>query len=360
LLFLVALLGAGWAVLGVAGSPGCLPGAGGRRPMAYAEKYRSVQGSVEVPVRAHDANELPPAGSLPWQWLHDLPIALEWRRVDGQLWRNRRFAEVSARLTEPWPPSRLLAKLWQGTPLEVQLASHDGLLWRAVGQPLGTGERTEAAAWIVLVELGQGREQWFQLSHEVNNLVTALLGQLHVLGEALPPSDPRQAALERLSAMGHRVAQLGGLVRGPSEEMWQRSRSGPGPARPGVVLLAEDEPAVREVLARSLRLRGHQVLEARHGREALRLLDEAAVEVLVTDLDMPIVDGDALAREAKTRDPSLAVVFITGHAGARPLPLAGRLPLVLRKPFRPEVLARLIEQLLLERRRPQGLPATPP
>jgi CheY-like chemotaxis protein len=116
---------------------------------------------------------------------------------------------------------------------------------------------------------------------------------------------------------------------------------------------------VREVLARSLRLRGHRVLEARHGGEALDLLASVPVDVVVTDLDMPVLDGDGLARAALQRQPHLPVVFMTGHDDAQPAPIAGKAPLLLRKPFRPEVLARLLGRILVRRRTAPGLPSPP-
>ncbi len=84
------------------------------------------------------------------------------------------------------------------------------------------------------------------------------------------------------------------------------------------VLLVDDDPIVRDVLAASLDEAGFVVLPADSGAAALRLLraDTAArVRVLVTDLTMPAMDGVTLIREAHVLRPDLPAVLLTGYAG---------------------------------------------
>lgn len=120
-----------------------------------------------------------------------------------------------------------------------------------------------------------------------------------------------------------------------------------------VILVAEDEAAVREVVARSLRMRGYHVLEARNGGEALHLLErrEPVVDVLVTDLAMPVLSGRELAHAARGLNPDLPVVFMSAHTDTestlRDL-IEQRLPF-LQKPFRPDALARVVRDLLRTR-----------
>ncbi len=80
------------------------------------------------------------------------------------------------------------------------------------------------------------------------------------------------------------------------------------------VLLAEDDHAVRRATSRILRGAGYQVLEAGDGRSALALWQARAreVDVLVADLRMPHLRGDALARAIRADRPELPVVFMTG------------------------------------------------
>nr|WP_294507100.1 PAS domain-containing protein [uncultured Rhodopila sp.] len=82
------------------------------------------------------------------------------------------------------------------------------------------------------------------------------------------------------------------------------------------VLLVDDEDAVREVLALQLQDFGFNVLAAASGVEALALLAAGeTVEILVTDLSMPGMDGLAVIRAAQERVPGLPALLLTGYAG---------------------------------------------
>ncbi|MBS0122648.1 response regulator [Aestuariicoccus sp. KMU-90] len=84
----------------------------------------------------------------------------------------------------------------------------------------------------------------------------------------------------------------------------------------GVVLLVEDEAPVRAFAARALRLRGYTVIEAETAEEALAMLDDdgMAVDVFVTDVVMPGMDGPTWVRKARLTRPDVRVVFVSGYA----------------------------------------------
>lgn len=84
----------------------------------------------------------------------------------------------------------------------------------------------------------------------------------------------------------------------------------------GVVLLVEDEAPVRAFASRALRLRGYTVLEADCAEEALRLLEDPALEidVFVTDVVMPGMDGPSWVKLALESRPEVRVVFMSGYA----------------------------------------------
>lgn len=84
----------------------------------------------------------------------------------------------------------------------------------------------------------------------------------------------------------------------------------------GVVLLVEDEAPVRAFAGRALRLRGYTVLEAANGEEALKVLEDASLEVdvFVTDVMMPGMDGPTWVRLALKDRPQARVVFVSGYA----------------------------------------------
>ena len=115
----------------------------------------------------------------------------------------------------------------------------------------------------------------------------------------------------------------------------------PERVRSAALLLVDDEELVRPVVAAGLRRAGHDVLEAGSAERALDLLADPArvVDLLITDIRMPGMDGPELARRALALRPGLRVLFVSGSpdlpADAEALPG----PLLL-KPFRrPDLLA---------------------
>jgi len=84
----------------------------------------------------------------------------------------------------------------------------------------------------------------------------------------------------------------------------------------GTILLVEDEDGLRSLNARGLRSRGYSVIEAANGVEAMEALDEknGAVDLVVSDVVMPEMDGPTLLKEMRGRNPSLKVIFVSGYA----------------------------------------------
>jgi two-component system cell cycle sensor histidine kinase/response regulator CckA len=84
----------------------------------------------------------------------------------------------------------------------------------------------------------------------------------------------------------------------------------------GTILLVEDEDAVRLFGARALRNKGYEVLEARSGEEALEVISghPRSIDLLITDVVMPRMDGPALIRAVRERWPMMKVIYISGYA----------------------------------------------
>ncbi len=84
----------------------------------------------------------------------------------------------------------------------------------------------------------------------------------------------------------------------------------------GTVLLVEDEDAVRAFAARALEARGYTVLPAPSGEQALELVDEAdgTIDLVVSDVVMPEMDGPTLLKELRKVNPDLKIIFISGYA----------------------------------------------
>lgn len=83
------------------------------------------------------------------------------------------------------------------------------------------------------------------------------------------------------------------------------------------VLVAEDNPAVREFIVRSLVSANHKPVAVSDGQQALDVLANEKFDVLVTDIVMPNVDGIALALKAVRLFPDLRIVMISGYAQER-------------------------------------------
>ncbi|WP_159008725.1 cell cycle histidine kinase CckA [Bradyrhizobium sp. S69] len=84
----------------------------------------------------------------------------------------------------------------------------------------------------------------------------------------------------------------------------------------GTILLVEDEEGLRSLNARGLRSRGYTVIEASNGVEALEVFDErdGAVDLVVSDVVMPEMDGPTLLRAMRQRNPDLKIIFVSGYA----------------------------------------------
>jgi two-component system, cell cycle sensor histidine kinase and response regulator CckA len=105
----------------------------------------------------------------------------------------------------------------------------------------------------------------------------------------------------------------------------------------GTVLLVEDEEGLRALNARGLKSRGYTVLEAGNGVEAIERLEECGgeVDLVVSDVVMPEMDGPTLLKELRARNPHVKFIFVSGYAEdafAKHLPENER-PNFLAKPF---------------------------
>jgi two-component system cell cycle sensor histidine kinase/response regulator CckA len=83
----------------------------------------------------------------------------------------------------------------------------------------------------------------------------------------------------------------------------------------GTILLVEDEEGLRALNARGLSSRGYTVLEASNGVEAIEVIErEGKVDLVVSDVVMPEMDGPTLLKELRRRDPSVKIIFVSGYA----------------------------------------------
>jgi CheY-like chemotaxis protein len=111
------------------------------------------------------------------------------------------------------------------------------------------------------------------------------------------------------------------------------------------ILLAEDDPEVRDILADALSYAGHRVTEAPDGEIALQMLTRDEFDLLLTDVRMPgKLNGFALAREARKLRPTIKTVCATGFTNEQMG--EGDCDIFLRKPFALQTLIDAVSRAL--------------
>ena len=85
-------------------------------------------------------------------------------------------------------------------------------------------------------------------------------------------------------------------------------------ARLDTILLADDDPDLRDMMATTLAEAGYSVLTATGGYDALGVLTDNWANLLIADIRMPGIDGFELARQAKVMRPHMHVIYISGYS----------------------------------------------
>jgi signal transduction histidine kinase/CheY-like chemotaxis protein len=134
------------------------------------------------------------------------------------------------------------------------------------------------------------------------------------------------------------------------EEVEQLPEASPAQAVQETVLVVEDEDALRELAREILEMHGYDVVEACNGQDALRVYEqhEGAIDLLLTDVVMPIMGGRELARHLEKRQSGLKVLYVSGYTDETAI-REGKLEPgaeFLAKPFSPDDLASKIREVL--------------
>jgi PAS domain S-box-containing protein len=133
-------------------------------------------------------------------------------------------------------------------------------------------------------------------------------------------------------------------VPGVQEDIVTRAQT-PQPGHGELILFADDDRSVREMVAPTLAEQGYEILTAANGAEALGLMEqhESELRLVLTDVAMPVMDGLELMEKLHSRRPDLPVVLISGTFET---PLPKRASGFLTKPFRLEQLLAVIGDVL--------------
>jgi CheY-like chemotaxis protein len=127
----------------------------------------------------------------------------------------------------------------------------------------------------------------------------------------------------------------------------------PPGTRQATILIVENEASNRMLVERVLSTRGYRCLSAENGREALSIIDREPVDLILTDLSMPVLDGYQTAQLIRQR-PGMAnvpIVAVTAYALSDVNERAMRVGCTeyLTKPFKPRQLLEVVERLLPQR-----------
>jgi two-component system, cell cycle response regulator CpdR len=117
------------------------------------------------------------------------------------------------------------------------------------------------------------------------------------------------------------------------------------------ILVAEDEPSVREFVARALQSFGHEVVSVPDGGAALARLQQDQFDMLLTDIVMPVMDGIALALAATDCAPNMPILMMSGYPSERQRAynLQDLITEVIGKPFTLAELKAAVNKTLSER-----------
>lgn len=112
------------------------------------------------------------------------------------------------------------------------------------------------------------------------------------------------------------------------------------------ILIVDDNPALRRLLALTLRLSGYEVCEAGNGQEAFLVMEDKFPDVIVLDLQMPVMDGRTFFWRLAERPQRPPVIILSAY-GAKTAYDELWAERFLTKPFEPQALVREVKMLLL-------------
>lgn len=125
------------------------------------------------------------------------------------------------------------------------------------------------------------------------------------------------------------------------------------------ILILDDDPVILKSCEKILTHEGHEVTTASHAKEALEILQRSAFDLVVTDIVMPEMDGIEFIKKARTLNPDIQIVVITGHPSQDTLREALTLKIIdyIPKPFSPAFFVEVIEKGLEIKKK--GIQTTP-
>ena len=123
------------------------------------------------------------------------------------------------------------------------------------------------------------------------------------------------------------------------------------------ILIADDESTVREGLVEYLSLSYQTILEASNGLEAFDIYKKNKIDILITDINMPIMDGLTLIENIREENRSLAIIVLSAHSDKEKLFRAIKLGLVeyIVKPISRHILKEVLDKISIDKKEDMGI-----
>ena len=112
-----------------------------------------------------------------------------------------------------------------------------------------------------------------------------------------------------------------------------------------MILLVDDEEGYRELVARMLTKAGCEVVQAADGIQALSLLEKSKIDLVISDILMPVLNGYALVARLRAKWPKMPVILTTGFLPAAKTMMNGSVDFI-PKPIDPELLIQTVQRLM--------------
>jgi CheY-like chemotaxis protein len=194
-----------------------------------------------------------------------------------------------------------------------------------------------------------------EIIHEFQSLLTAIMVYSGLLTSKVQNDRQLQRYAEEITAAAERGSQLVAQLLNvePKEAAMPRIADASGPEKTErkkpTLLLVDDEELVRQSVEAALCMRGYKVLPAANAEEAMRISENYSgeIELMVTDLSMPVTNGVELAQKMHAVRPGMKVLFVSGSVDdPRMMELSQERESFFKKPFTPAALDHKIEELL--------------
>lgn len=118
------------------------------------------------------------------------------------------------------------------------------------------------------------------------------------------------------------------------------------------ILVVDDSPIMRKVIERTFNICGYEstsIFEASNGKEGLEILEQHSIDLLLVDINMPIMDGVQMLKEVKKKDQTkeIPIIIISAESNEERIEKLSRFGATfIHKPFTPEKLMAKMEQLI--------------